>query len=122
MVTVVIDKILILTLFLVIVASLIGGTIYYLLNTDRAIRWKRMNRMTEKSVWWLSGGGEIGVVFTLIILMYNVVATLETWYIISTFNPMSILSIFFIGVATVLMYRIIFKMTVEDPENPSNYK
>lgn len=122
MVTIVIDKILILSLFLIIGASLIGGTFFYLFNIDRATKWKNMNRMTEKSVWWLSGSSEIGVVFTLIMLMYNTVAALETWYIISTFNPMSVLSLFFIGIATVLMYRIIFKMTVEDPENPNNYK
>lgn len=120
--SIVISKVFVLVFILIAFLSLVSGWLFYCANIERATKWKNMKRITEKAAWWLSGGSGFGMGITFIMVMFNTITFIEIWQLIADFNIMSILTMFFVIIAVILMYMLIFKMVVEDPNDPQNYK
>lgn len=119
---IVISKYFILVFTSILVLSTIGGWLFYCINIERANKLKNMKMLTEKAVWWITGGTCIGSLFAFIMVAFNALIVIEGWYLVTNFTLMSFITLVFIIIAVITMYNLIFKMLVEDPSNTENFK
>ena len=119
--SIVINNVFVLLFIAITFVSSVVGWLFYCANIERANKWKNIGKLTEKAAWWLSGVSGLGFGITFIIVMFNSITFIELWWLIASFSIMSIATIFFVIIAAVLMYQLIFKMVVEDTSNPQNY-
>ena len=119
--SIIINKVFVLLFISIASISLFAGWLFYCVNVERANKWKNIGKLTEKAAWWLSGESGLGFGITFIIVMFNSITFVELWWLITSFNIMSIATIFFVVIAAILMYQLLFKMVVEDTSNPQNY-